>query len=256
MKKIFINLNILCLSVSLVTNTMFRNNSEIQAEACARKSRVQKTNGFQGCRNKAQCGFEGFYLASYSIEGLCSECELEVHPERFGACISCRCPQKTLLSPYYGLCFDCSIEVSRSLQEAVKLDDSAEFNLPYNNMLGIAVYQYLRQIKQLLTRKNIPCLKNLTTYNRVFLKSCEDSSKRPMKIYAGSKMLPDGKRLHVWLQGLIIDPQDKKRVYSLEEAIAYISAIADKYNIFGVETGTLLESVPSNALTCEEVVQQ
>lgn len=50
-----------------------------------------KTDGFQGCINYGNdCNFDGFYLATYSTEGMCKRCEIKSFPERFKACILCK----------------------------------------------------------------------------------------------------------------------------------------------------------------------
>lgn len=59
-------------------------------------------DGFQGCSNIKNCGFDGFYLCKYSPEGLCNGCEKKFFPDRFHGCIFCRSPVKS----YYGLCSD------------------------------------------------------------------------------------------------------------------------------------------------------
>ena len=56
------------------------------ADACRRR----RTDGFQGCKNYGYgCDFGGFYLACYSCEGLCANCELKQFPDRFNGCPFC-----------------------------------------------------------------------------------------------------------------------------------------------------------------------
>lgn len=71
------------------------------AKTCKKKS----THGFQGCANFGKgCNEGGYYLASYSPEGLCHECELKQFPERFHGCFFCR--YAIYLSS--GMCMACS----------------------------------------------------------------------------------------------------------------------------------------------------
>lgn len=69
---------------------MNRDMGEIYKIVWAEKAKVEKTDGFQGCSNLGNgCNFTGFYLARYSPEGLCTNCELEKFPERFKGCCFC-----------------------------------------------------------------------------------------------------------------------------------------------------------------------
>jgi len=68
-------------------------------------SQRAKKNGFEGCANYPKsCNFSGYYLAEYSKEGLCKECEIKKFPERFQGCVFCLNPQK-----YTGACFYCEV---------------------------------------------------------------------------------------------------------------------------------------------------
>jgi len=64
--------------------------SELETMRSAARCRKNKSDGFQGCRNKEICGSHGFYLAMYSREGLCSTCEKKLFPDRFHGCLFCR----------------------------------------------------------------------------------------------------------------------------------------------------------------------
>ncbi|VBB18881.1 hypothetical protein YASMINEVIRUS_1413 [Yasminevirus sp. GU-2018] len=80
--------------------------SEFEKMVSADRSRRAGKNGFQGCVNYNKpgknCDFAGFYLASYSEEGLCSKCEIAEHPERYHGCASCG------YATQYGLfCWSC-----------------------------------------------------------------------------------------------------------------------------------------------------
>ena len=88
--------------------------SEIAKEQCALRSGRLRINGYQGCVNYGKqiidtpegpldlgnaCNFDGYYLAEYSREGLCSECEQKQFPERYHGCLFCRCPLKNDCGP-------------------------------------------------------------------------------------------------------------------------------------------------------------
>lgn len=64
--------------------------SEIQKMIYASHCKNSRSSGFQGCANlKKGCNFRGFYLCTYSEEGLCSDCELKTFPNRYKGCASC-----------------------------------------------------------------------------------------------------------------------------------------------------------------------
>jgi hypothetical protein len=93
------------------------NDSEIEKMMVAERSKVSRANGFQGCVNFGNgCNFGGFYLATYSPEGYCSECELKYSPDKFHGCCFCG---KAI--EYGGACWGCEEGLSEWL-----------FNLFYN----------------------------------------------------------------------------------------------------------------------------
>lgn len=81
---------------------MFGIDSELYKMAFAVESNKNKINGFEGCINWRKCKFEGFYLCTYSPEGLCGECEIKEFPDRFYGCLFCREPTQ-----YGQCCLDC-----------------------------------------------------------------------------------------------------------------------------------------------------
>jgi hypothetical protein len=81
---------------------MMFNDSEYYTELSCKNSRENRSDGFQGC---SHCDFGGYYLYQYSPEGLCSECEIKLYPERFYPCPICRRPQK-----FQAFCITCNIE--------------------------------------------------------------------------------------------------------------------------------------------------
>ena len=92
---------------------------ELAKEQAALRSGRLRINGYQGCVNYGKqfidtpvkhpkgvtlqtptgtldlgivCNFDGYYLARYSPEGLCTKCELRQFPDRFHGCSFCRSP--------------------------------------------------------------------------------------------------------------------------------------------------------------------
>jgi len=64
--------------------------NELEKITMSRQSRLNRSDGFQGCANLGKgCDFTGFYLCRYSLEGLCDDCEIKQHPERYHGCASC-----------------------------------------------------------------------------------------------------------------------------------------------------------------------
>lgn len=91
--------------------------SEIYKEIQAAKSRAERTDGFQACVNfQKGCDFGGFYLARYSPEGYCDDCEIKAFPQRYHGCCFCGKVIK-----YGSACWGCLEGVSQWL-----------FNLFYN----------------------------------------------------------------------------------------------------------------------------
>jgi hypothetical protein len=87
------------------------NDSEWDKIEFAQKSRHNRTYGFQGCANLNKgCDFNGFYLCTYSPEGLCEDCELKQFPERFYGCCFCRRAIR-----YGRMCYNCDREFSKWL---------------------------------------------------------------------------------------------------------------------------------------------
>jgi hypothetical protein len=82
---------------------MIYEDSELIKMASAIASKNKKSDGFQGCKNYGKsCNFNGFYLAKYSPEGLCSNCELKEFPDRYYGCCFCG---KAI--DYYNSCWSC-----------------------------------------------------------------------------------------------------------------------------------------------------
>ena len=98
---------------------------EIQKEPQVNNSRRKKTRGFQGCKNKEACGFTGFYLCTYSREGLCDECECEQFPERFHGCMFCRNKQK-----HNSVCSTCKSGFEGYIKENVNFSHKRVYGQP------------------------------------------------------------------------------------------------------------------------------
>jgi hypothetical protein len=49
-------------------------------------SSYKKINGFEGCK---LCDYSGFYCCTYSLDGLCHNCEFKQHPELSETCSRC-----------------------------------------------------------------------------------------------------------------------------------------------------------------------
>lgn len=65
--------------------------SECAKEEFVEKCKKRSSHGFQGCVNAGKgCNEHGYYLATYSPEGLCHECDLKQFPERYHGCFFCR----------------------------------------------------------------------------------------------------------------------------------------------------------------------
>ncbi len=69
----------------------YLNKPEFIRERSAIRCKTEGIGGFQGCRNYGNgCDFRGFYLARYSDEGFCDDCELKEFPARYYGCLFCR----------------------------------------------------------------------------------------------------------------------------------------------------------------------
>ena len=94
-----------------ISANLMATDSELCTLMCAMDSRQQGTHGFQGCKNYGHgCDYGGFYLASYSGEGLCGDCELKQFPHRFRGCPFCGRAIR-----YSTFCWECSHSFSEWL---------------------------------------------------------------------------------------------------------------------------------------------
>lgn len=106
----------------LILFNKFAMDSEHKRMTSFVKARDRGTDGFQGCVNLGKgCTFKGYYLASYSSEGLCHCCEVDAYPERFQGCMFCRRPQD------YGCCLTCGSAFSKWLEETIVVNVPLQF---------------------------------------------------------------------------------------------------------------------------------
>ena len=84
------------------------------------RDRMNKTSGFEGCINfEKGCEFGGYYLCTYSKEGLCKQCEIKQFPERFHGCLFCRGALPLILY----ICLDCNAGFKNWVQEHTNIHD-------------------------------------------------------------------------------------------------------------------------------------
>lgn len=91
---------------------------EILKGIIATESRLNKTDGFQGCVN---CNDGGYYLQQYSKEVYCQYCEIKNFPERFRGCICCRLP---LWESYLVICSVCQSGIDSHHQQELGISSS------------------------------------------------------------------------------------------------------------------------------------
>jgi hypothetical protein len=84
----------------LIASMVAGNESEFEKMKASINGKKNRTNGFEGCK---KCDFDGFYLCTYSREGLCDDCEYKEFPERFRGCLFCR----RVLPMQLSICFEC-----------------------------------------------------------------------------------------------------------------------------------------------------
>ena len=107
--------------------------SEKEKFTIASESNIAGKNGFQGCKNQKECGFEGFYLCTYSREGLCDECEFKKFPQRYQGCMFCRRPQKM----YSNVCSICKSGFEKWVSTYTNVENKQKFgyNRGYHELL-------------------------------------------------------------------------------------------------------------------------
>ncbi len=246
MKKILSLLSVVLILI-ISPNIFSMNDSEFGRMSFALQKKREGTAGFQGCKNIAQCGFDGFYLCTYSPEGLCSDCEFEQFPERFVACLFCRRPSSKISESYSSFsCLTCSSMIQKMLVKKLKKTDDWR----QDQTLQQGAYRCISD-SHTINRKHIPIFKYYKSRPRDF-----DSHEKP-HIYRGAILKKNGNKLHVWVSDIDIAEEDKKET-TWEDCENYVYSICDKYNIFGPETGALvLEKVPENAsLVYEEITDK
>ena len=217
---------------------------EIAKMEFAERAKDLGDSGFEGCVNKNTCGFNGFYGATYSLEGLCNSCQFKQYPERFVACVFCRAPCKKFSSDQVSGSSMCYSKVQEILVESLALNNDWK----HRDTLKMGIFAYLQSIDTTISRKYIAALGESKTRRTVF-------KMRSPGLYKGAQQLGNGNIRHVWSKELTIDPNDKKMVTSWDEAEKHAQYICEKYNIFGPETGEIMVQEVSGKITSfEEVV--
>lgn len=236
--KISMLLNLIIAS-SMITGSS--SDRELDKMMFAQRCNLTRSHGFQGCKNEAQCGFTGFYLATYSPKFLCDNCKFKNSPELFIACAFCRMPWKKLHEEQRSTCHAmCDISIRNILCKNLKTGNDWR----NEESLKMAAHRYLGKSESLISRQILLAFGDIEIKRRV---------QRNPGIYLGALMLENGNKLHAWTDTLEIDPADKKLIVDSNEAENHIKNICEKYNVFGPETGNItLEQIPHGAVTFEE----
>ena len=238
----------LCLVVIVMSETpCLGGEGEWQTMESAIQCRAQRSGGFQGCVNQAECGYDGHYLAEYSPEGLCRGCEFKRYPERFVACLFCRKPNlKCAANELSRNCLNCSQAVGKFLVNRLKASDAWE----HEHTLDVFAHAAVRDAGNSIGKRSIPSFGDGTIERKIF-----PFFKNQLYIYRGVVLTENGKRVHVWVNSIEIDEADRKATAWGDESKDYVTAMCLKYNIFGPETGAvILDRMPDNvvAMYCEE----
>jgi len=184
------------------------------------RSRMNRTNGFEGCINQEQCGHHGFYSQEYSKEGLCDECECRQFPDRFVACPFCRDHMRKLsyaeLSTCYSLCYH---SLGNYIAERFQM-------VSINGLKGSSwcVSDYLKSTQTSISRKFMKGLKGPRKTNKGVM------------IYRGVHHLDNSIIRHIWSTDL--QPEESDLRYAVDSPDnGFIGYICIKYKLFGPETG-------------------
>lgn len=242
MKKIdFVPLVFLICHISLFGSW----ESEFEKMEFAQKCARERRHGFEGCANKDKCGFEGFYLAKYSPEGLCTECEFESYPERFIACPFCRRPtQKYHESVLSSACLMCASTIRKLIVKKLNISNERK----NKSALQRGARRCMSDSSRSIARKFIAAFLTYNKRDSVF-------SNYGPHIYRGVILLENGNKLHIWVEDIDIAEEDKRET-NWEDAPQYVASICEKYNIFGPETGeVILNNMPPHvSATYEEIM--
>lgn len=218
--------------------------SEFHKLESAQKAKDHQTDGFEGCRNKKICKYNGFYAATYSPEGLCSTCEFKQYPERFIACAFCRRPAKNTGIYYRSICYGkCSNGIQELLVKLLKVNDEWK----HKQALIMGAFNYIEKSHEHISKNYIANFGDTDTYFNTFPNEFPG-------IYKGVVLLENGKK-HIWSKALTIDPQDKKLVTTWADGEALLKYICEKYKIFGPETGHVIDNpseLPNDTVSYEE----
>lgn len=235
--KLRTNLLFLFIVCALNVSCYGMNLGERMTEACANRARSNNTGGFQGCKNKEVCGFDGFYLARYSPDGLCDNCNFKEHPERFVACLFCRKPQLKISQEFQSRsCLNCRAKAEELIAGKIATKDG--WSNQHN--LEVALNYYFKEIStQTINRNFITQFNNYRTHDLTF------DDKSPY-FYKGVFKKENSTKVHIWTSNLDIAEEDRIAV-TRETAEAHVAYICEKYNVFGPETGEeILLEIPKN----------
>lgn len=233
MKHIFFVTVLLLANQSVFAMSDSVYDSEMAKMVFARNSAQRKIHGFQGCKNQKVCGFDGFYLAQYSPEGLCSDCEFNRFPDRFVACLFCRQPNSKIGDSKSNNCLMCCGNFKKLLEKKLMNLKAWPPRIAGNqiNCLSSGTHRWAEMVEEMEARKYIAAFKLYETRSKVFKKYSDG-----IYLYKGVLQQEDGRRLHVWVDDFDIAEEDKKET-TWNECGEYVSSICAKYNFIGPETG-------------------
>lgn len=227
--------------------------SEFEKLKHVERSRQMQKNGFEGCKNKEECGMYGCYLTQYSPEGLCTDCEFKQYPKRFVACLFCRRPSHTINSRKSFSCFYCISNIEKLICQ--KFNKTG--NWKQKEYLERGTNHTLDKVSSFLEKKYIAAFIDYTVILKAFSLhdtfSLHDSG---AFIYRGAIKKENGNLLHVWVNDFTLNEEDIHET-TWEDCGKYIESLCEKYNIFGPETGEcILDAMPENVIaTYEEVIE-
>lgn len=130
------NMEYLTLVEIIAPKTRNMSSSEFRKLSAACRAKQEKKRGFEGCSDP-DCNFDGYYLCTYSKEGLCSDCEQEQFPDRYIGCLFCRNPCK--VKNY--VCLTCSAAFDKWIKNNAMInvtdtDNVSNWTLQFNREMA------------------------------------------------------------------------------------------------------------------------
>jgi hypothetical protein len=207
------------------------------------RCRRERRGGFQGCKNKKQCGNSGEYLATYSSDGLCGDCEFKKNPTKFVACLFCRKPIARVYTEMKSFsCLQCFPNLVNFVNIFI---DNGDGSMP-NKGITCWLNKVRLSMDTHVSRGYIAAFKNDKIYGTVF-------KNKTSGIYLGAMRAANGNIIHAWARTIEIFNEDKN--VPMDDEKMY--NLFDKYCILGPKTGELvLDTIPDGALTYEEKITQ